>query len=73
MLEITHEKLEEMILCIVQCDLNEGEPLEYANAVMLEFNNIEIVEPDIYARIDAIEEAAKRARIYRNNIEMVED
>lgn len=43
-LEITHEKLEEMVLCIVQCDLNEEEALEYANAVMLEFNDIEMVE-----------------------------
>jgi len=37
-LEITHEKLEEIVLCIVQCNLNEEEALEYANAVMLEFN-----------------------------------
>lgn len=43
--KINMEKLEEMVLCIVDCDLNQDEALEYAKRVLLDFNDVENSEP----------------------------
>ena len=46
--ELTREQLEEMVLCIVQCHLNEDEAMEYALSVCGEFtrDGAEVVWPE---------------------------
>ncbi len=39
--EINLEQLEEMVLCIVDCELNQDEALEYAKNTLLDFNGVE--------------------------------
>ena len=44
--QLTREQLEEMVLCIVQCQLDEDEAMEYALSVCGEFTtgDAEVVE-----------------------------
>lgn len=46
--ELTREQLEEMVLCIVQCHLNEDEAMEYALSVCSAFtcDDAEVVWPE---------------------------
>ena len=54
--ELTREQLEEMVLCIVQCHLNEDEAMEYALSVCSAFtcDDAEVVWPESDDRINAI-------------------
>jgi hypothetical protein len=56
--QITHEQLEEMILCIVHNQLNEEEAMSYANAVIIEFNEDSVIDAEF-------KEARKRKEITR--------
>lgn len=42
--EITQEKLEEMVLCIVHNGLDEDEAIDYANAFIEEIQDIDEVD-----------------------------
>ena len=44
-IELTIEKLEEIALCIVQCELDEAEACDYIKAVALECHNEELEVP----------------------------
>lgn len=44
--EITQEKLEEMVLCIVHNELDADEAIDYANAFIEEIQDIDEVDYD---------------------------
>jgi len=54
--QLTREQLEEMVFCIVDCNLNRDDAFEYAQSVISEFNaeDAEVIWPESDERIDAI-------------------